>query len=290
MAATQLITDPATRGLIRLIGGPGTGKTSLLVDAAAAHLAAGAHPESVLLLCPTARAAVRTRRALSTALASGGGPAVIREPLVRTLHSYAFAILRLAARRTGDPPPRLITGTEQDGIIRELLAGDLEDGPDAAVAWPESLRPALTTAGFATQLRDLLARCTERGVDGRRLQRIGRLSGRPEWVAAGQFAQQYEQVMLLARSVGPGRTAGHRARARCGGTGRRGAGGVGHRPGTTCRGTGPHRCAAGRRRAAPRPAGRPAGEGDVVRYAPSRSSRATRTRRCSGSGVPTPRC
>jgi superfamily I DNA/RNA helicase/RecB family exonuclease len=202
MAATQLITDPATRGLIRLIGGPGTGKTSLLVDAAAAHLAAGAHPESVLLLCPTARAAVRTRRALSTALASGGGPAVIREPLVRTLHSYAFAILRLAARRTGDPPPRLITGTEQDGVIRELLAGDLEDGPDAAVAWPESLRPALTTAGFATQLRDLLARCTERGVDGRRLQRIGRLSGRPEWVAAGQFAQQYEQVMLLRAASG----------------------------------------------------------------------------------------
>ena len=202
MAATQLIKDPATRGLIRLIGGPGTGKTSLLVDAAAAHLAAGAHPESVLLLCPTARAAVRTRRALSTALASGGGPAVIREPLVRTLHSYAFAILRLAARRTGDPPPRLITGTEQDGVIRELLAGDLEDGPDATVAWPESLRPALTTAGFATQLRDLLARCTERGVDGRRLQRIGRLSGRPEWVAAGQFAQQYEQVMLLRAASG----------------------------------------------------------------------------------------
>src|ERR1700722_1056570 len=121
MAATQLITDPATRGLIRLIGGPGTEKTSLLVDAAAAHLAAGAHPESVLLLCPTARAAVRTRRALSTALTSGGGPAVIREPLVRTLHSYAFAILRLAARRPGDPPPRLITGTAQDRGLRGLL-------------------------------------------------------------------------------------------------------------------------------------------------------------------------
>ena len=202
MAETQLITDPATRGLIRLIGGPGTGKTSLLVDAAAAHIGAGAHPESVLLLCPTARAAARTRRALAISLASGGGPTVIREPLVRTLHSYAFAVLRLAAQRTGDPPPRLVTGTEQDGIIRELLAGDLEDGPDAGVAWPESLRPALTTAGFATQLRDLLARCTERGVDGRRLQRIGRLSGRPDWVAAGQFAQQYEQVMLLRAAAG----------------------------------------------------------------------------------------
>ncbi len=34
------------------------------------------------------------------------------------------------------------------------------------------------------------------------LQRIGRLSGRPEWVAAGRFAQQYEQVMLLRAAVG----------------------------------------------------------------------------------------
>jgi superfamily I DNA/RNA helicase/RecB family exonuclease len=202
MAAPQLITDPAARGCVRLVGGPGTGKTSLLVEAAATHIASGADPESVLLLCPTARAAVRTRRALSTALALKGGPAVVRQPLVRTLHSYAFAVLRLAAQRTGDPPPRLVTGTEQDGIIRELLAGDLEDGPNAAVAWPARLRPALATAGFATALRDLLARCAERGVDGLRLQRIGRLSGRPEWVAAGQFAQQYEQVMLLRAAAG----------------------------------------------------------------------------------------
>jgi superfamily I DNA/RNA helicase/RecB family exonuclease len=201
MASPQLITDPATRGIVRLIGGPGTGKTSLLVDAAAAHIASGVHPESVLLLCPTSRAAVRTRRALAAALRNNG-PMVIRQPLVRTVHSYAFAVLRLAAQRTGDPPPRLVTGTEQDGIIRELLAGDLADGADAAVAWPESLRPALATAGFATQLRDLLARCAERGVDGPRLQRIGRRSGRPEWVAAGRFAQQYEQVMLLRAAAG----------------------------------------------------------------------------------------
>jgi len=202
MASPELITDPAARGAIRLIGGPGTGKTSLLVEAAAIQIASGVDPESVLLLCPTARAAVRTRRALSSALASRGGPAVIRQPLVRTLHSYAFAVLRLAAQSTGGPRPRLVTGTEQDGIIRELLAGDLQDGPDAAVAWPEWLRPALATAGFATQLRDLLARCAERGVDGPALERIGRLNRRPQWVAAAQFAQQYERVMLLRAAAG----------------------------------------------------------------------------------------
>jgi superfamily I DNA/RNA helicase/RecB family exonuclease len=111
-------------------------------------------------------------------------------------------VLRLAAQRKGDPPPRLITSAEQDGIIRELLAGDLEDGDRSAVAWPAPLRPALSTVGFATELRDLLARCTERGVDPVELQRIGRRAGRPEWLAAGQFAQAYEQIMLLRSAVG----------------------------------------------------------------------------------------
>ena len=34
------------------------------------------------------------------------------------------------------------------------------------------------------------------------LERVGRLSGRPEWVAAGRFARNYEQVMLLRAAVG----------------------------------------------------------------------------------------
>ncbi|MBV9641237.1 MAG: ATP-dependent helicase [Mycobacteriaceae bacterium] len=201
-ADARSVIDPDGRGPLRLLGGPGTGKSQLLVDAAAARIAAGADPESVLLMCVSARTAARARAALTAAWSRSGGRAAIREPLVRSVHSYAFAVLRLAARRTGDPPPRLVAGTEQEGIISELLAGDLEDGPCAAVAWPESLRPALTTAGFATRLRDLLARCAERGVDPLHLQRIGRAAGRPEWVAAGQFAQQYEQVMLLRAAAG----------------------------------------------------------------------------------------
>ena len=196
------LTETGIRGVVRVVGGPGTGKSRKLIETAAAHIAAGGDPESVLLLTGSARLGAQARAAITTALLRDGSRAVVREPLVRTVHSYAFAVLRLAAQRNGDPPPRLITTAEQDGIIRELLAGDLADGDRAAVAWPRQLRPALSTAGFATELRDLLARCTERGVDPVALQRIGRLSGRPEWLAAGQFAQQYEQTMLLRSAVG----------------------------------------------------------------------------------------
>jgi superfamily I DNA/RNA helicase/RecB family exonuclease len=196
------LTEPGMRGVVRVIGGAGTGKSTLLIQTAAAHIAAGTDPESVLLLTGSARLGTQARAAITSVLLEAGTRAVVREPLVRTVHSYAFAVLRLAAQRKGDPPPRLITSAEQDGIIRELLAGDLEDGDRSAVAWPPLLRPALSTVGFATELRDLLARCTERGVDPVELQRIGRRAGRPEWLAAGQFAQAYEQIMLLRSAVG----------------------------------------------------------------------------------------
>src|SRR3954463_7247989 len=196
------LTEPGTRGVVRVLGGAGTGKSSLLIRTATVHIAAGSDPESVLLLTGSARLGSQARAAITSALLSAGNRAVVREPLVRTVHSYAFAVLRLAAQRNGDPPPRLITSAEQDGIIRELLAGDLEDGDASPVAWPSQLRPALLTLGFATELRDLLARCAERGVDPLELQRIGRKMGRPEWVAAGRFAQAYEQIMLLRSAVG----------------------------------------------------------------------------------------
>ena len=196
------LSEPGMRGCVRVLGGAGTGKTSLLIRAAAAHVAAGADPESVLLLTGSARLGTRARAAITSAVLAAGGRTAVRVPLVRTVHSYAFAVLRLAAQRTGDPPPRLITSAEQDGIIRELLAGDVEDGDASVVAWPAQLRPALSTNGFATELRDLIARCTERGVDPLALQRIGRTERRPEWLAAGQFAQAYEQIMLLRSAVG----------------------------------------------------------------------------------------
>ena len=172
-ADARAVLAPGARGLVHVLGGPGTGKSSLLVDAAVAQIQAGVEPESVLLLTGSGRIGMRERSALTTALLrsrfTGACRAAVREPLVRTVHSYAYAVLRRAAQRAGDAPPRLVTSAEQDAIIRELLAGDVADGPRAATAWPAHLRPALSTAGFASELRNLLARCSERGVDPQEL-------------------------------------------------------------------------------------------------------------------------
>src|SRR5271167_3977963 len=202
----RTVLDPGLRRTVRVLGGPGTGKSSLLIDVAAMRIHGGTDPESVLLLTGSGRISAQARSALTAKLLGlqnvGAGPAVIREPLVRSVHSYAFAVLRLAAQRAGGPPPRLVTSAEQDAIIADLLAGEIADGLDASTPWPVELRAALGTAGFAAELRELLTRCAERGVDPEQLERVGRLSGRPEWAAAGRFARNYEQVMLLRAAVG----------------------------------------------------------------------------------------
>lgn len=184
----------------QVLGGPGTGKTSLLVDLAAARISGpGGSPESVLVLTHSRKAATAVREAITVGLFGAGPARATREPLVRTVHSYAFAVLRLQASAHANPPPRLITGAEQDAVLREMLRGDVTDG---AEYWPERLRPALPMTGFAVELRDLMLRAGERGLGPEDLIELGHAHSRPEWVAAGQFATRYEQVMLLRGAVG----------------------------------------------------------------------------------------
>ncbi|BBY32556.1 ATP-dependent DNA helicase [Mycolicibacter minnesotensis] len=198
-AQVAAVLDPLASGAVQVRGGPGTGKTSLLAQVATAHVADGVDANSVLLLTGAGRLPAVDRGTLTATLLAAGGPAAgqaIREPVVRSVHGYAFAVLQRAARRAEATPPRLVTGAEQDSVIRELLAGD------GAGAWPPALHAALATDGFTTELRDLMARCAERGVDPAELIRLGKRCRRPEWTAAGRFARQYEQVMLLRAAVG----------------------------------------------------------------------------------------
>jgi superfamily I DNA/RNA helicase/RecB family exonuclease len=197
--------DPAQRAVVEhrggpllVLAGPGTGKTSTIVEAVAARIEAGVDPERILVLTFSRRAAAELRTRITgrlCALPAPAGRRTVREPLARTFHSYAFGVLRRQAVHQGERGPRLLTGPEQDVLVRELLAGDVADG---AGYWPVDLRPALLTRGFAEELRDLLLRATERGVGPAELARFGRERKRPDWVAAARFFRQYLQVTALA--------------------------------------------------------------------------------------------
>ncbi|MFC0031289.1 ATP-dependent helicase [Micromonospora chaiyaphumensis] len=185
-----------TDGPMLVVGGPGTGKTATLVEAVAARVAEGVDPEHVLVLTFGRRGATDLRHRIEARIA-GDGHRVVREPLVRTFPAYAFGLLRRAAAERGEPSPRLLTGPEQDLIIRELLDIVGEEPEDDPVGWPEDLRPALRTRAFAQQLRDLLMRAAERGVGPVELARLGEKLGRADWPAAARFLREYVAVLAL---------------------------------------------------------------------------------------------
>ncbi|TFC93727.1 ATP-dependent DNA helicase [Cryobacterium sp. TMT3-29-2] len=191
-----------------VIGAPGTGKTTTLVELVAeCVLGQGYSPSEVLVLVPTrtGATALRDRLALRLGVPTNG-------PLARTANSVAFQIVRDAVARAGGPAPTLLTGGEQDQIIAELLEGHRQDQAEAAQGeaqaplqrtapdWPDTLGADVRSLrGFRTQLRDLMMRAVEYGVTPQALLDLGRSEQRPEWVAAAEFIRGYEDVKDQSR-------------------------------------------------------------------------------------------
>ena len=197
-AAAPLSLDAAQQRVVRhsggpllVLAGPGTGKTATIVETVAHGIEhRGLDPSRVLVLTFSRKAAGELRERIAARLHR-----TIREPLALTFHSYAYALVRREFALLGEEPPRLLSGPEQLLEVRRLLRGELADG---AAHWPEALRPALATRGFAEELRDFLLRAAERGLDGRRVAALGRQRRREDWMAAGRFLDRYAARFDLA--------------------------------------------------------------------------------------------
>ena len=181
-------------GPLLVLGGPGTGKTTTLVEAAVARVRRGVPPERVLVLTFSRRAAVALRDRMAARL----GPDAALAPQATTFHSYAYALVR--AHQDAElfqQPLRLLSGPEQDVVVRELLAGEAElaRAGRGSVRWPKELRACLTTRGFADEVRAVLARSRELGLSPEALGSFARRTGRPDWAAAADFLAQYLDVL-----------------------------------------------------------------------------------------------
>ncbi|MEA5453148.1 PD-(D/E)XK nuclease family protein [Sinomonas sp. JGH33] len=182
-------------GPVLVWGAPGTGKSTVLVEAAAMRVERDdVDPSQVLLVAPSRAASARLRDGFTARLDRS-----LSSPPARTWQSYAFDLIR-RARAEGrlewlPRAPRLLSGAEQDLIIRELLAGHALTG--RGPAWPRGLESALGTRGFRHEVRELFDRVTEYGTTARELAELGRRTQRPEWEAAAELFREYRDVLEL---------------------------------------------------------------------------------------------
>jgi superfamily I DNA/RNA helicase/RecB family exonuclease len=195
--AAPLVPDPSQavvvdtvarpgHGPLLVLAGPGTGKTATLVEAVAARVRTGTDPERILTLTFSRRAAAELRDRICARLGR-----TVATQSAWTFHAFAYAL----AGQTGAPhdagrPLWLLSGPEQDVMVRDLLAGDLTEG---TVRWPQDLRVALGTRGFADEVRALLAKARSLGMEPATLRAAAQ--GRPDWAAAADFMAEYLDVL-----------------------------------------------------------------------------------------------
>lgn len=195
----------AGHGPVLVLAGPGTGKTTTLVEAIAARVEAGADPARILTLTFSRRAAGELRSRIAHRLQR-----TVAMPLAWTFHGFGFSLVgELLIPDDLGRGLRLLSGPEQEVVVRELLAHDLEIG---TVAWPDSLQAALRTRGFTEQVRTFMASARSVGLEPDDVARFAEVAAhRDDWTAVAQFMVEYLDVIdsrgvldyseLVARAV-----------------------------------------------------------------------------------------
>ncbi|MGI8523828.1 MAG: ATP-dependent helicase [Nocardioides sp.] len=184
-ADQQRVVDHAG-GPLLVLAGPGTGKTTTLVEAIVRRVEDGAAPDSVLALTFSRKAAEQLRDRVTARLGR-----TTSTTMCSTFHSFAYGLVRAySPAELYAAPLRLLSAPEQDVVLQTLLS----DAPES-VRWPDSLRAAVATRGFASEVQAVLARARERGLDPADLTALGRREGIPEFEAAGAFLEQYLAVL-----------------------------------------------------------------------------------------------
>lgn len=176
-------------GPLLVLAGPGTGKTTTLVEAVVDRIEnRGLDPSQVLVLTFSRKAAEELRDRITARVRR-----TTALPISSTFHSFCYALLRSCQPpQLYATPLRLLSSPEQDVRLRELLAHSRELD---TVAWPESLDAALGTRGFAREIHAVLSRARELGMSPDDLVRLGKEAERPEWEAAGTFMEEYLDVL-----------------------------------------------------------------------------------------------
>ena len=177
-----------------VLGAAGSGKTTTLIAAISNRISQGFDPNSILAITYGRDSASKLRDQIASA-----NPALhtVAEPIARTFHSLAFMILNdpINLEDSNEKKYVLLSGAEQDAQIRQLLEIDAAD--PSQTLWPTDLHAALTTRGFAKELREFISRATERGSSPQELNKFAKKYEQRYWPAICQFWEKYKSAMAL---------------------------------------------------------------------------------------------
>ncbi|MDE2591496.1 MAG: ATP-dependent helicase [Actinomycetales bacterium] len=181
-------------------GAPATGKSEA-AKRLALRLARQNGAASVLVLAANRESANRLRDEIALAF-QGATPG----PLARTISSLAFSVLRQAALTEGFREPELISGPEQDRILKSILEPYVVRGNSefasvdftertaalAALGFPKYVTAQVASLrGFRAELRDLIAVCQENRISPERLAELGTEHGIDIWAGAAAIYSSY---------------------------------------------------------------------------------------------------
>ena len=176
----QRVLDRMAEGSnVVVLGAPGTGKTSLALRLLAEAVAGG---RDAVLLAPTRARADWLRGRAAHLLREGHGDGVVR---VRTPAALALTILTTSLTMRPDPlpPPVLLAGAEEDSVLASMIS---------TVTWPGLPTEATGSRAFRSELRNLLARAGELGVNADELADLGRRLDIPIWGPAAQLLRTWD--------------------------------------------------------------------------------------------------
>ena len=211
--AAQAEVVAHTGAPLLVLAGPGTGKTATITESVVARIEHDAiAPDDILVLTFSRVAAAELRARIGSRLS---GTAT---PTVATFHSFAWHLLTTY----GEPetvPTVLLSGPEQDAIIRELLGMQ-----DSAwyLRWPEATRLALDTgaldignvdadaidtetdmgsAALAAEVVRLMAAARAHGWEPADLAQHAEAAGVPEWRAVAALFEEYLNILDYREAV-----------------------------------------------------------------------------------------
>ncbi|MPZ67899.1 MAG: AAA family ATPase [Actinobacteria bacterium] len=176
-------------GPMLALGGPGTGKTTVLVERFLRLAASdGCSPDRILFLVANRAQKIELQNALTERLLMAEGTAVVEVP-VYTWHGLANHLVGRHYKKLGYPePPVLLTSPEQWGDIRDALRAE------NPVNWP-NYKGLLSSPGFADEVVDFCIRAGQRALSDAELRRLVEL--KPEF---GEIVAFYRKQLNRLRS------------------------------------------------------------------------------------------